>query len=972
MFSRRVRMFEQDIQKIVLSLMNKQPIACLLNRFYGNPDFEKELFSAADKYLYRNIKGQNTDFITPYERAYITLALTVIAQSYYDGGNFYDPVRQNFQLCYNGDEDKWIKPYSDVTIQKHIRKILSFYIQWCSYFNDSDYVAVPLTLGVVPHSRLRDLFDVGMSIYKSYFLHEEMSDDEIYSQVEKAYLNLKKRHLVGESDSLGTYWKMSKYTQSSIASGAFFNDLVQITADVVKIIIQHMATDGDSLNEEDVPPFYQSAYQEWKDEKETIQEKDEKKGKIIVSRPFFSFSYSDNEIYLTTGAFKVDDETIDPNNIEVVIGNERIPVKDVDSARDDHLFGGGFQINQIKISLTKLGINPINECSYQIVCADNVLHDSRDKCFREYLIFNQDGKEIKPSTQYDGYAIFVNKNGVENEDQKILYSKNGYTVSSIRVNETDPFIIDGKHIVFSRARETKESATQTTWLMFEPNEITGINENIRVFSSYDGIIFDSSCKPSDIRVFDKSILNSSKDIELKTIRVETISQGINRINKYFIQINGLSDGFHYLELRNQKNENILNRTFKFVLCSKATKTYDDGILSVDSTFLSEKIQNIKDNLDIKKKCFVPGLGYGLLHINPQVMFYSLDDGITWCETSDRIDFINVKTLANKTICIRGPKDLKVGFLNKEGLLVGLEKNSFDEFGWINKYYLSQMQSCMSQMHAALHLKSKYVNDEIIYVDFAPNVDDECSKREINGRNASFVFVYSGEVKVEARLTKYGESVSLKQEITSGIPFEFKELTPFVTYNLTLHKKAGLVGFDNTPFYSSNVYISDPRCLVGKRFSIKQVECVGLKHGGGEDIKEISTSHSDFRVTLEAFDRSPFDEEVALGYEEYFSNGEPDKHLTYFGIITVKEEFGPVIKYKCQFYILNCVKRKEFWAIVRQQVIERDEKTNAVEIYHDPLSFRESRYGQTITKQQKLEIGNGNGVYEIEKILIELV
>ena len=38
-----------------------------------------------------------------------------------------------------------------------------------------------------------------------------------------------------------------------------------------------------------------------------------------------------------------------------------------------------------------------------------------------------------------------------------------------------------------------------------------------------------------------------------------------------------------------------------------------------------------------------------------------------------------------------------------------------------------MQSCMSQMHTALHLKSKYVNDEIIYVDFAPNVNDECSK-----------------------------------------------------------------------------------------------------------------------------------------------------------------------------------------------------------------------------------------------------
>lgn len=965
-------MFEQEIQKIVLNIINKQPVACSLNRFYGNPDFEKELFSAADRYLYRNIKGQNTDFITPYERAYITLALTVIAQSYYNGGNFYDPVRQKFHLCYVGDEEKWIKPYSDVTIQKHIRNILSPYIPWCSYFNNSDYVAVPLTLGVVPHSRLKHLFDVGMSIYKSYFLHEEMTDDEIYSQVEKAYLNLKKRHLVGESDTLGTYWKMSKYTQSAIASGVFFNDLVQITSDVVKIIICHMATDEDSLNEEDVPPFYQSAYQEWKNRKDVAEEKDEKRGKIIVSRPFFSFSFSDNEIYLTTGAFKVDDETIDPNNIEILIKEARIPVKDVDSAHDDHLFGGGFQINQIRIPITKLDINPIDKCSYQIVCGDNVLYKSEERCFRDYLIFNQDGKEIKPSTQYDGYAIFVNKNGIENENQNIMYSKNGYVVSSIRVNENDPFIIDGKHVVFSRIRETKESASNITWLMFEPDEITGISDYIRVFASYDGLIFDSSCKASDIRIFDKSLLNSSKDVELKDFEIETISLGTNRVNKYFVKINGLSNGFHYLELRNAKNESILGKTFKFILCPKANKIYDQGILTVECSFLKEEIRDIKDDLDIKRKCFVPGLGYGRLHINPQVMFYSLDKGTTWHDTSDRVDFVNVKSLANMSILIRGPKDLKVGFLNRDGLLVGLEKNLSDEFGWIYEYYLSQMQSCMSQMHTALHLKSKFVDDEIIYVDFAPNVDDSLTKKEIKGRDASFVFVYSGDVKVEARLTKYGESTSLKQEITSGVCFEFKDLTPFVTYNLTLHKKVGLVGFDGKPFYSTNVFISDPRCLAGKRFSIKQVECVGLKQGGGEDIREISTSHSDFRVILKDFDRSPFDEDVASGYEDYFADGKPDKHLTYFGTISVKEEYGPVIVFKCQFYILNCVKRKEFWAIVRQQVLEKDDKTNTVEVFHDPLSFRESRYGQTITKQQKLEYGNGNGIYEIEKVLIELV
>ena len=83
---------------------------------------------------------------------------------------------------------------------------------------------------------------------------------------------------------------------------------------------------------------------------------------------------------------------------------------------------GGYQVKAEKIQITK----PLGKLTYRLVVGNEVIYDSRNKLYRNCIIFNDEGREIHDNIDFEGTIYVVYKKGETVIDN--IVSKEDYCI----------------------------------------------------------------------------------------------------------------------------------------------------------------------------------------------------------------------------------------------------------------------------------------------------------------------------------------------------------------------------------------------------------------------------------------------------------------------------------------------------------------------------------------------------------------
>ena len=942
-------MFKEEIDFIVQAYVEGQPIACFLIEYYGNEEFEEELNSLADKYLFTKI--YNKTKLSEYQKALITVSLTMIALGKYLNGNFYDSVRSTYIKCYS--------EYNEQTVEKHIRGILDTFRDRCKYWDQESEVAVPLISCVVPYYRLKDLFAISFDIYrKNLLLDPDASSSQIRNKVRQVYQDFARKDLVSKEDMIkGTQYWMSTFTQSIIKTGVYLDDLILITSQCIELIKDHVW----GIDEKKAGPYYFKGTEKWKAKYDS--DESNKTEKNERTRKAF-FSLEANNLLLTTKAVTMPD-SYDANDVWLVIGDKKIELTDIDVS-DKNTVGEEYIIQEKTINLTTLLVNPFEKFFYKIICQNDEIDFSEERLFRDILFFSLDnGKEIKPGTDYEGEIICVSKEKPAFDGVSLLYEEANFYITQFSVEQSTPVIIDGKAYVFSSNRGLREVSKICDWISFKTVDE---EKEIDVYSSFESILFDSSTPFEAIEVLDCGKKNDSFVITLNSL-------GDSHINSILVRFSGLTNGYHSIEVINKYTKKMLKglKKMEFILDQAISKNSikQEGhyLISIVSSLIGKKeLLYVNEEDELLLTHLVKNYKYGIFHISPELFAFSKDNDRTWDSFEQRLFYDNIVDHSKK-ILVRCPKNtrcyFKIGSSYKylDLNLVEGKKNTYECF-------LGPLQTHSSLKHIQLLFSNDSLS-ETMYVDFVPLVDKANILKiyDESTNTHSFIYSFSGPDKVKCVIYERSPNTpSCSFIIGSGEEFHPLELKPFVRYSVALYSRSkGLLAFEKMPFFVDNYSFYNAKDLKGRAYRVKSVDMELL-------LKDHHGKERQLRTEEKLRNRD---------YYLYFDDNDrfvPNDPNSYFGKLIDRSPFNRSPSFqKLSIKVLSSQDDRYLWVEVKRYnfkeigSLKRESIENGEEFVFDPTD-------PDIYDLLMINVPTSSFIYErpidakngcIEKVLIDL-
>ena len=94
----------------------------------------------------------------------------------------------------------------------------------------------------------------------------------------------------------------------------------------------------------------------------------------------------------------------------------------------------------------KLG-EVLGKIKYKLIAGNDIIYESGDKLYRDILVFNSDGKEIRNNTDYSGIATFCYKKSINK--LQAFYNTENYQLASQYVKIGDAYMVDDTVFNFS-------------------------------------------------------------------------------------------------------------------------------------------------------------------------------------------------------------------------------------------------------------------------------------------------------------------------------------------------------------------------------------------------------------------------------------------------------------------------------------------------------------------------------------------
>lgn len=735
-------------------------------------------------------------------REIIVVSLVLIAMLEYDG-NYYDSVRNTYTEAY--------KKYSEQKVEGLIRSILSRYKRQNEDGSRTRIINVVLENAIVPQTYLSAFFEFIFDIYKLNFEYD--LPQEPYEDFKFVFEGLRS-NILSEGDDISinvtqkTY-KLISATKQLMTCEDGLDSIIKLSILVARLIDKRFWDKEVNI----FNPYLRAGYEGWEK-----QLKETKKGNYInrISTSEFrsrwepKFLIENNSIYLSTPAHRVKAQ-YDYHCIAVVVLNNNIEICRNNNCYIKEIIGG-YQVNPLKIAIER----PLGKLRYRLVAGKDIIYDSKEKLYRDYIVFNNEGKELNNNSDYEGRACFCYKAG-ETEIENILKKKYYYVgYKFVKVGDA----ISVGHDVFNFSSMVKPGIFGQLYnncfvLKLETNE------HLPVYKEVNVVVFeaDNSSNKFEIIINDKP--SKLTDMEYRTTYREEIT-------KYVVILNLQESGIYTIEI-NQIVAGRKNRIFKkcFVYDSElifGTEmiSYELYRITVSSCILQKKIDTeiyVKDfelncinfNYDGKKFNYLLPLDLG---------FYKIDYG-KWNISSEEL-WIDDISLDSRMLLFDSECD---GFqvYGEDGALVESnivvkDKGNYKEIsiGFLNSYknnniYVMLVFTVDGKKKYEMFCYNKCEMDkngtDILFFD---NPKKVIVTPIFHGKNSVFFEMFNED----------GQKIYTSKELQSGQTEELREFNSFEEYTINFYEKTKILMLrKNTLLYSVRKTFYAKQDFVDKVFKV---------------------------------------------------------------------------------------------------------------------------------------------------------
>lgn len=758
--------FETKLDYLCKLVRSRRNIGTDLIDILDNDIAMKEIHKRAEIQLINGISSYS-GYIANQE--IIVVSLVLIAMLEYDG-NYYGNVRNTYKNVYCR--------YSEQKVEGMIRSILGRYKKQNEAGSRSRIINVVLENAIVPQAFLPAFFEFIFDIYKLNFEYD--LPEEPYEEFKFVFEGLR-NNLLSDGDDISinitqkTY-KLIATTKQLITREDGLDAIIKLSILIVKLIDKRFWDKEVRI----FNPYFRVGYEGWEKQlKNAYRGRHERRRNTSEMRSRWEPKYAmiNNTICLVPPVHMVKAQ-YDYKDIAVIVLNEGAEIYRNNSC-DIREIIGGYQVRSEKIVLER----PLGKLKYQLVAGDEIIYDSKDKLFRNYIVFNEEGQEVNNNTDFEGTAYFCYKAGEAELERIILkeYYCIGYKL--IRIGDA----IGIGHDVFNFSSMIKPGI----FGMLYTNCKIRINDDVflQVYKEAKVVVFEANGSASKFKI----VING-KSHKLVDMKHKVTVRGA--IVKYVVELELESSGIYTVEvnqLYGGKKDRILKEVF----------VYDAG-LSYDVEMIDERTYRVLVSSEllneaIDEEIAVDDFSFDFIQFQKEnnvfsylipfdFGFYKLSND-KWCSAKEELWIDDVKmdtiltlydskcdgvlvynedgTLAEDDIVLQDRgyyKQLPVGFLNsyKNGnkhILLMFTANGKA------KYTIPCYNKCVMEEDAT----------EILFSDSPKKV---LITPSFHGKNKVFFEIFNAD----------GELIYRSNPLSSGQTESFDKVNSFEEYAINFHEK----------------------------------------------------------------------------------------------------------------------------------------------------------------------------------------
>lgn len=758
--------FETKLEYLCKLVKERKNIGVELIDILNNEFAMTEIHRRAERQLFTAVSSMS-GFCSKSE--IIVVSLVLIAMLEYDG-NYYKSVRETYKQLYFR--------YTEQKVEGTIRSILGRYKKQTKSGTRERIINVALENAIVPKNFLSAFFEFIFDIYRLNF--DCVLPEDPYEEFEFVFEGLRSNMLSdGDDISINVTQKTYKLiaaTKQLITRTDGVDAVIKLSIIIVKLIDRRFwGKEVKIFN-----PYLKVGYEGWeKLLKETGHRGRRKRGSSGELRSHWEpkFELGNNMLYLVPPVHRIKSQ-YDYRKVAVIVLNDEEEIYYDDNSYIKEIIGG-YQIEHRKIEIDK----PLGKLKYRLQCGDEIIYDSKEKLYRNFIVFNDKGQEVSNNTDFQGTAYFVYRAG-EAELKRIL-TKEHYCIGYKLVRIGDAVSVGSDVFNFS--------------YMVKPGIFGQLHKNCQVrvdddkylpvYKEANIVVFEAENGPGKFEVIINGKSYKLSDMQCKTTVRENVT-------KYVVELDIIESSIYSVEVNlitAGKKNRVLREEFVY-----------DKELNFETKMLDETCFNLKltsgildrpinteitiDNFELELINFEYD-GYECAYILPlDLGFYSVDEE-KWNTINSDL-WIDDISLESKLRLFNSECDgmlvyTEEGILAEENIAV-VNKGVYKEvaIGFLNSYkasnrYVVLLFTVDGKKKYNMFCYNKCVIDiEGTEIQFSNNLKQIAVTPVFRGKNRVFFEI----------MDKNNEKVYMSKALNSGQTEVLSKLNSFEEYTFNFHEK----------------------------------------------------------------------------------------------------------------------------------------------------------------------------------------
>lgn len=758
-----------------------------------------KIHKKAEKYLLFALASTNNSCSNP---EIIFISLVLVAMLKYNG-NYYDNVRSTYTKVY--------EKYTEQKIEGFIRFLLNKYKKFDNSKSRTWIINVVLENTIVPQTFLSAFFEFIFDIYEKNFEYD--LPENLYEEFLFVFEGLRSNMLSeGENIKLDVTQKTYKLivaTKLLITRENNLDAIIKLSILIVKLIDKRFWDKEVNI----FNPYLKTGYEGWeKQMKGALCEKNthEKTVSEFRSRWEPKFYMFNHTIYLNPPVHKVKAQ-YDYKSIAIIVLNNNKEIYR-NNCCDIRNIIGGYQINPDKIIID----NPLGNLTYRLVSGNEIIYDSKDKLYRDYIIFNTDGQEIFNNRNFEG-AVFICYRKDKANFNEIIY-KEHYCIGYKLVRIGDIIAIGNELFNFSSMLKPR------IFGKFHNNCFIykiGSKNYIPSYKEVNGVIFEAD------NLSDEFEINiNGKTYKLSELKYKDFARGT--VTRYMVDLKLIKCGIYTIEI----NQLILGKKKKIL---RERFVYDNTLefkveelnnakyrLQVRSNLLTEKIEieTTVDKFDFDIIRFILNSEEYSYILPFDIGFYKIDEE-KWNPTKEEMWIEDINS--ESTLKLYDSECDKLILYNENGAII--EDNiKVKNKGFYREVYIGFLKSySSSNKYVLLVFTVDGKRKHCIFCYNKCEIDEETTEITLSDDPKKLIItpIFRGKNKVFFEiLNKEGEMIYTSKTLTSGQTEILENFNSFEKYKFNFYEKTkGLTLKKNTLLFSTEKTFYVKKDFVGKIFKI---------------------------------------------------------------------------------------------------------------------------------------------------------